>query len=160
MAYYLISVLADGGELATEAEEAAIDDFNNQLRADGQWVFAGGPSQGRGPATAGLSSGHSKGSLDRRRGLDRRGLTVRGEPDSRPVGGSYRRRASGSSAGLAKNMSPGLIVTPGGTISSMRFSTSSDSVTSAAVSWDPSFISQCPERVGGVELPLVVIDSS
>lgn len=42
MAYYLISVLADGSESDTEAEEAAIDDFNEQLRADGNWVFAGG----------------------------------------------------------------------------------------------------------------------
>src|ERR1700749_940930 len=42
MAYYLISVLAEGRELATEGEGAAIDQFNDQLRADGQWVFAGG----------------------------------------------------------------------------------------------------------------------
>ena len=42
MAYYLISVLADGEGLATEDEGAAIDSFNDQLRADGQWVFAGG----------------------------------------------------------------------------------------------------------------------
>ncbi|GAA4591056.1 hypothetical protein BJY16_000146 [Actinoplanes octamycinicus] len=42
MAQYLINVLHDSGERATEAEMAAIDVFNEQLRADRQWVFAGG----------------------------------------------------------------------------------------------------------------------
>ena len=42
MAQYLISVLTDATELATAAEMAAIDAFNEQLRADGHWVFAGG----------------------------------------------------------------------------------------------------------------------
>ena len=42
MAQYLMSVLTDTGELATEAEMAAIDGFNEQLRSDGHWVFAGG----------------------------------------------------------------------------------------------------------------------
>ena len=42
MAQYLISVLTETGELATEAEMAAIDTFNEGLIADGQWVFARG----------------------------------------------------------------------------------------------------------------------
>jgi hypothetical protein len=42
MAQYLISVLTDSGELANDAENAAIDAFNEGLIADGQWVFAGG----------------------------------------------------------------------------------------------------------------------
>jgi hypothetical protein len=54
MAYYLISVLAEGDELATEAEDAAIDTFNDQLRADGQWVFAGGLTS---PGTATVVDG-------------------------------------------------------------------------------------------------------
>jgi hypothetical protein len=49
MTYYLLSVLADGDELDTDAEAAAIDDFNDQLKADGNWVFAGGLT---GPSTA------------------------------------------------------------------------------------------------------------
>lgn len=39
---YLLSVIHDGTDLATDAEMAAIDAFNDQLRADGHWVFAGG----------------------------------------------------------------------------------------------------------------------
>lgn len=39
---YLVSVLVDTPGLATDEEMAAIDAFNDQLRADGQWVFAGG----------------------------------------------------------------------------------------------------------------------
>ena len=42
MAKYLMSVLNDSAELATEEEMAAIDVFNEQLTADGHWVFAGG----------------------------------------------------------------------------------------------------------------------
>ncbi|MEU1840954.1 YciI family protein [Micromonospora chersina] len=42
MAQYLMSVLTDTDDLATEAEMAAIDVFNERLRADGHWVFAGG----------------------------------------------------------------------------------------------------------------------
>jgi hypothetical protein len=42
MAQYLISVLNDNAELATAAETAAIDVFNEGLQADGHWVFAGG----------------------------------------------------------------------------------------------------------------------
>lgn len=39
---YLISVLTDSTDLATDEEAAAIDAFNERLRANGQWVFAGG----------------------------------------------------------------------------------------------------------------------
>jgi hypothetical protein len=58
MAYYLISVLADGEGLATEDEAAAIDNFNDQLRADGQWVFAGGLTS---PSTATVIDGRGGG---------------------------------------------------------------------------------------------------
>jgi hypothetical protein len=39
---YLVSVINDTDDLATSAEMAAIDVFNDQLQADGHWVFAGG----------------------------------------------------------------------------------------------------------------------
>lgn len=39
---YLLSVIHDSGSLATQSEMAAIDVFNERLRADGQWIFAGG----------------------------------------------------------------------------------------------------------------------
>jgi hypothetical protein len=40
---YLISVIEDGtGVAATPAEEAAVDVFNDRLRSEGRWVFAGG----------------------------------------------------------------------------------------------------------------------
>lgn len=46
---YLISVIDDGqaykagrAESATNAEQAAIDVFNDKLQAEGYWVFAGG----------------------------------------------------------------------------------------------------------------------
>lgn len=39
---YLISVIDDGAGTATHAEMVAIDTFNERLRADGHWVFAGG----------------------------------------------------------------------------------------------------------------------
>jgi hypothetical protein len=42
MAQYVMSVLNDSDDLATAEEAAAIDAFNAQLQADGQWVFAGG----------------------------------------------------------------------------------------------------------------------
>lgn len=42
MAQYLISVLDDTTNTATSEEMAAIDVFNDQLRVDGHWVFAGG----------------------------------------------------------------------------------------------------------------------
>ena len=39
---YLISVIDDGTGPATPKEDAAIDAFNDRLRAEGHWVFAGG----------------------------------------------------------------------------------------------------------------------
>ena len=42
MAQYLMSVLSDSTELATEEENEAIDVFNDQLVAGRHWVFAGG----------------------------------------------------------------------------------------------------------------------
>ncbi|MGW0227090.1 YciI family protein [Actinopolymorpha singaporensis] len=39
---YLVSVIDDTAGLATSDEMAAIDEFNDGLRADGHWVFAGG----------------------------------------------------------------------------------------------------------------------
>src|SRR5829696_4682386 len=39
---YLVSVIDDGAGLATPEEMAAIDVFNDRLKADGRWVFAGG----------------------------------------------------------------------------------------------------------------------
>jgi len=46
---YLVSVINDSASLGTPAEMAAIDVFNDQLQADGHWVFAGGLA---GPDTA------------------------------------------------------------------------------------------------------------
>lgn len=46
---YLISVIDDTAGLATSTEMAAIDEFNDRLQADGQWVFAGGLAS---PSTA------------------------------------------------------------------------------------------------------------
>jgi hypothetical protein len=39
---YLVSVIFDEDVLATPEEDAAIDVFNDGLRAEGHWVFAGG----------------------------------------------------------------------------------------------------------------------
>ncbi|WP_026037605.1 YciI family protein [Salinibacterium sp. PAMC 21357] len=39
---YLLSVIHDSTSLATAAEMAAIDVFNDRLHAEGQWIFAGG----------------------------------------------------------------------------------------------------------------------
>jgi hypothetical protein len=39
---YLMSVIDDGTGPDTEREQAAIDVFNDRLRAQGHWVFAGG----------------------------------------------------------------------------------------------------------------------
>src|ERR1700691_3811033 len=39
---YLVSVINDSASLATPEEDAAIDVFNDRLRAEGHWVFAGG----------------------------------------------------------------------------------------------------------------------
>src|SRR5262245_4660809 len=54
MTQYLMSVLFDSTERATEAEMAAIDVFNEQLQADGHWVFAGGLGE---PSTATVVDG-------------------------------------------------------------------------------------------------------
>ena len=54
---YLISVIDDGAGLATPDEAAAIDVFNDRLRADGHWVFAGG-----------LAAPDSATTIDNRRG--------------------------------------------------------------------------------------------
>ncbi len=54
MAQYLMSVLFDAPDLATEDEMAAIDTFNEKLRADGHWVFAGGLAS---PSTATVVDG-------------------------------------------------------------------------------------------------------
>jgi hypothetical protein len=42
MAQYVMSVLNDSDELASDDEAAAIDAFNDRMQAAGQWVFAGG----------------------------------------------------------------------------------------------------------------------
>jgi hypothetical protein len=42
MPQYLISVLDDSATTATAEEDAAIDVFNEQLQANGHWVFAAG----------------------------------------------------------------------------------------------------------------------
>ncbi|HET7660998.1 MAG TPA: YciI family protein [Oryzihumus sp.] len=39
---YLVSVIDDTAGLATSDEMAAIDEFNDRLRDEGYWVFAGG----------------------------------------------------------------------------------------------------------------------
>src|SRR6185437_2692698 len=39
---YLVSVIDDTAGLATPDEQAAIDVFNDRLKAEGYWVFAGG----------------------------------------------------------------------------------------------------------------------
>jgi hypothetical protein len=42
---YLVSVIDDTAGLATPDEQAAIDVFNDRLKAEGQWVFAETPGQ-------------------------------------------------------------------------------------------------------------------
>ena len=39
---YLVSVIDDTAGLATADEMAAIDAFNDRLRAEGHWVYANG----------------------------------------------------------------------------------------------------------------------
>ena len=53
---YLVSVIAEGTELADAAEMAAIDVFNDRLVAEGHWVFAGGLAS---PGTATVIDGRS-----------------------------------------------------------------------------------------------------
>jgi hypothetical protein len=56
MAQYLISVLIDTSDTATATAEemVAIDAFNEQLQADGHWVFAAGLAS---PSTATVIDG-------------------------------------------------------------------------------------------------------
>ncbi len=54
MAQYLMSVLDETAGLATAEEMAAIDVYNEQLKADGHWVFAGGLAS---PSTATVVDG-------------------------------------------------------------------------------------------------------
>jgi len=54
MAQYLISVLDDTTNSATAEEIAAIDAFNEKLKANGHWVFAGGLAS---PSTATVVDG-------------------------------------------------------------------------------------------------------
>ena len=58
MAQYLMSVLDETAGLATAEEMAAIDAFNEQLQADGHWVFAGGLAS---PSTATVVDGRGGG---------------------------------------------------------------------------------------------------
>ena len=46
---YLVSVIADGTEVPAPGEMAAIDAFNDRLRAQGYWVYANGLAE---PSTA------------------------------------------------------------------------------------------------------------
>ena len=46
---YLVSVIDDTAGLATPDEDAAIDVFNDRLKTEGHWVFAGGLA---GPSSA------------------------------------------------------------------------------------------------------------
>ncbi len=54
MAQYLMSVLDDTTNSGTAEEMAAIDAFNEQLKAQGHWVFAGGLAS---PGTATVVDG-------------------------------------------------------------------------------------------------------
>ena len=54
---YLVSVIADSTELATPGEMAAIDEFNDRLRAQGYWVFANGLAE---PSTATVVDGRGE----------------------------------------------------------------------------------------------------
>src|SRR6476659_2878115 len=54
---YLVSVIADGTELAAPDEMAAIDAFNDRLRAGGYWVFANGLAE---PSTATVIDGRGE----------------------------------------------------------------------------------------------------
>ena len=47
---YFLSVIAEGTELATPGEEAAIDAFNERLQTQAYWVYANGLAE-PGPAT-------------------------------------------------------------------------------------------------------------
>jgi hypothetical protein len=51
---YFLSVIADNTELALPGEDAAVDTFNDQLRAKGYWVYANGLAE---PGTATVVDG-------------------------------------------------------------------------------------------------------
>ena len=57
MAQYLLSVLHDAPTMATPEEAAAIDVFNEQMVADGHWVFAAGLAS---PSAATVVDGRSE----------------------------------------------------------------------------------------------------
>jgi hypothetical protein len=54
---YLVSVIAEGTELATPGEMEAIDAFNDKLRARGCWVYANGLAS---PSTATVIDGRGQ----------------------------------------------------------------------------------------------------
>jgi hypothetical protein len=53
---YLVSVIDDKTNSATPSELAAIDEFNERLEAEGNWVFAGGLNA---PSTATVIDGRA-----------------------------------------------------------------------------------------------------
>ena len=54
---YLVSVFADGTELALPGEMAAIDAFNDRLRGQGYWVYGNGLAE---PSTATVIDGRGE----------------------------------------------------------------------------------------------------
>src|SRR5580704_5341992 len=54
---YFVSVVANGTESAAPGEDAAIDAFNDRLRAQGYWVFANGLAD---PSTATVVDGRGE----------------------------------------------------------------------------------------------------
>ena len=54
---YFVSVIADGTELAIPGEMAAIDAFNDRLRAQAYWVYANGLAE---PGTATVIDGRGE----------------------------------------------------------------------------------------------------
>jgi hypothetical protein len=78
---YLVSVIFDDtAGLATPDEMAAIDAFNDQLQAEGHWVFAGGLA---GPSTATV-------------------IDNRGGRRCSPTGPSWRRRSTSPASGSSR----------------------------------------------------------
>ncbi len=60
MAKYLMSVLDDASDSATAEEMVAIRAFNQRLKAEGHWVFAGGLAS---PTTATVVDGRGEEAL-------------------------------------------------------------------------------------------------
>jgi hypothetical protein len=54
---YLVSVIADGTEVAIPGEAGAIDTFNDRLRAQGYWVYGNGLAA---PSAATVIDGRGK----------------------------------------------------------------------------------------------------